>query len=206
MFREKTEDAGISAEWLVADWGTVGVDMVEVLNYHAHQKDLIIVGQVEPEKHEGDVPSDLPERVVLGAGRPVLVVPFAGTFSTVGERVIVAWKAGRASARAVNDAMPLLLHSEGVFVVSITSPGDQAERRVECDICTHLERHNITVKSETVPTENPVANVLMNFAWDHGCDLIVTGAYAHSPRGTLYLGPVAKQLLNSMTVPVLMSH
>lgn len=207
MFRKKTEGSGISGEWLVADWATVGIDVVEVLNYHAHQKDLIIVGQVDPEKREEDVPSDLPERVILGSGRPVLVVPYAGTFSNAGERVIVAWKAGRASARAVNDAMPFMLHSKEVFVLSITPAGDQVvgERRADGDICPHLERHNIKVKAEHIPTENPVANVLMNFAWDHGCDLIVTGAYAHS-RGTLYLGPVARQLLDSMTVPVLMSH
>jgi nucleotide-binding universal stress UspA family protein len=207
IFRQKTGDAGISAEWLLADWATVGVDMVEVLNYHAHTKDLIIIGQVEQGKHEGNVPADLPERVVLGAGRPVLVVPYAGTFSTVGKRVVVAWKAGRASARAVNDAMPFMLGSEEVHVLSITVAGEpEAATQPDGDLRTNLERHDIKVKTETIPTENPVANVLMNYAWDHGCDLIVMGAYAHSPRGSLYLGPVAKQLLNSMTVPVLMSH
>src|SRR5689334_138109 len=68
MFRQKTSEAGISAEWSSADWATVGVDMVEVLNHYAHQKDLIIVGQTDRSLREGDIPKDLPERVVLGSG------------------------------------------------------------------------------------------------------------------------------------------
>ena len=209
IFRLKTGEADISAEWLVADWATVGVDMVEILNAHAHQKDLIIVGQTEQVGQEGDVPPDLPERVVLGSGRPVLVVPYAGTFKTLGERVIVAWKAGRASARAINDAFPFLKNAKEVYVLSIQAAGDKqmAERSPDGDICANLKRHNIMAKEEIIPTEgNPVANILMNFAWDHGCDLVVVGAYAQSSSNKLYLGPVAKHLLNNMTLPVLMSH
>jgi nucleotide-binding universal stress UspA family protein len=46
----------------------------------------------------------------------------------------------------------------------------------------------------------------MNYAWENGCDLIVMGAYAHLARGTVNLGPVAKQLFEHMTLPVLMSE
>jgi nucleotide-binding universal stress UspA family protein len=209
MFHQKTAGAGISAEWLPVDCGVAGCDMVPLLNYYTHQKDLIIIGQIDQAAKVGDIPADLPERVIMGSGRPVLVVPYVGTFDTVGERIIVAWKAGRASARAVNDAMPLLLNAKDVRVLSIKTP-DELETSVswsDGDICKHLERYGINVKEENLVTADiPVANILMNYAWENGCDLIVMGAYAHLARGTVNLGPVAKQLFEHMTLPVLMSE
>jgi nucleotide-binding universal stress UspA family protein len=209
MFNQKTAGAGISAEWLPVDWNVAGIDMVQILNYYTHQKDLIIIGQTDESAKEGDTPSDLPERVILGSGRPVLVVPYAGTFDTVGERIIVAWKPGRASARAVNDAMPLLRNAKEVRVLSIKTPDEleTAAKRPDCEICRHLERYNINVMEENLVTADiPVANILMNYAWENGCDLIVMGAYAHIARGTVTLGPVARQLFDHMTLPVLMSE
>jgi nucleotide-binding universal stress UspA family protein len=209
MFRVKTAAMGESAAWLAVDWGVVGVNMVEVLNYHAHAKDLIVVGQIDSKAQEGGVPADLPERVVLGSGRPVLIVPYAGTFGTIGERVIVGWKAGRASARAINDAMPFLLNAKEVSVLSITAVGDQpmAVKRPDGDICSHLKLYDINVKEENLVTGDiPIADIMMNYGWENGCDLIVLGAYAHTSRGTLNLGPVASDLLGKMTLPVLMSH
>lgn len=209
LFLSITAGIDIKTEFLCADWAVTGDSMVEILNYHAHQKDLIIVGQTGQDRLQGDIPADLPERVVLGSGRPVLVVPYAGTFSSVGERIVVAWKSGRASARAVHDAMPFLLKAKQVFVVTATSPAEQLMTEVQRNdkIRTHLERHNIRVKEETFETGDvPVDNVLMNYAWEHGCDLLVMGVYAQTFRGTLTIGPVAKLFFEQMTLPVLMSN
>ena len=55
----------------------------------------------------------------MTSGRPVLAVPFAGEFPTVGERVLVAWNASREAARALNDALPLLIGAKQVTVLAI---------------------------------------------------------------------------------------
>jgi len=39
-----------------------------------------------------------------------------------------------------------------------------------------------------------------------GCDMIVMGAYAHSRWQEVVSGGVTRTVLESMTVPVLMSH
>ena len=52
----------------------------------------------------------------------------------------------------------------------------------------------------------PVADALLNRSCDEGYDLLVMGAYAHTPQGKMTLGAVAGQLLRQMTVPLLMSH
>lgn len=210
IFRLRTDGTGIDAEYLAVDWGVVGVNLAEVLNYYAHARDLIIIGQTDPGAQEDGVPEDLPERVIVGSGRAVLIVPFAGTFGTIGEQVIVGWKAGRASARAVNDAMPFLLNAKQVRVLSIQTVNDHqpAWKRADCDICTHLKRYNINVKEENLITADiPIADIMMNYAWENGCDLIVLGAaHVHTSRGTVHPGPVVKDLLDKMTLPVLMSY
>ncbi len=209
MFALKTGTADIRAEWLPVDWATVGVGMVEVLNFYAHTKDLIIVGQTDPSMKSGNVPTDLPQQIIVGAGRPVLVVPYTGRFSTVGKRAIVAWKSGRASARAVNDALPFLLNAEEVIVLSVRDPGEQQRGEQETDsaIRSNLEQHAIRIKEAHIVMRNiPVANLLMDYAWEHACDLIVMGVYAKKSRGKYDLGPVANVFFDHMTLPVLMSH
>lgn len=206
MFALKTGEAEIGTEWLAVDWSTVGVSMVEILNYYAHTKDLIIVGQTDPNDKRGDVPADLPQRIVVGAGRPVLVVPYTGKFGSVGTRPIVAWKAGRASARAVNDALPFLLNAEEVLVLSIQDPGEQ-HRVEDVGLRVNLERHAIRVKEAHIVMKTiPVANLLMDYAWEHSCDLIVMGVYVQKSRWKYDLGPVAKDFFDRMTLPVLMAY
>ena len=209
MFTQKTGGAGIKAEWLSVDWETVGVGIEEVLVFYAHTKDLLIISQTDPGMQLGYIPPDLPQRVVAGAGRPVLIVPYAGKFETVGKRAIVAWKAGRPSARAVNDALPFLLNAEEVFVLSIKHSGEQQmiEKRTDDAIRVNLERHAIKVKEVNIVMKSiPVANLLMDYAWENSCDLVIMGVYAQITRGKLDLGPVAKDFFDHMTLPVLMSH
>ncbi|WP_298435029.1 universal stress protein [Geobacter sp.] len=199
-FRQKTAQVGISAEWLCVDWAVAGVSMTEIVTLHAYHRDLVIVGQT----HEGDTPPDLPERVVSGSGRPVLIVPYAGTFETVGEQVMVAWKPGRESVRALNDAMPFLLDARQATVVTVNS-SDSGEDLG--NVCTHLARHGVTAKGEELMAGDiPVGDMLLNQAWEDGSDLLVMGAYTHTIRGTFAIGQVARHVLRHMTMPVLMSH
>lgn len=210
IFTQMADDAGIKTAWISVDRATVGGSMVDMLNYYAHTKDLIIVGQTDPGRQlDDDLPPDMPQRIVVGAGRPVLVVPYTGKFNSIGKRVILAWKAGRVSARAVNDALPLLLNAKEVIVVSIVAPGEQqrAEAETRETIFTNLERHSIQVREVKIVMEGvPVANLLMNYAWENSCDLIVTGVFYWKSRLKHDLGPVANVFFKQMTLPVLMSY
>ena len=209
MFVELTAGAGVEAQWHCVDWSVIGVSVAEIVNHHAHYTDLVVVGQTLPGAPGKGLPADLPERLILGAGRPVLVVPYAGSFPTVGERVLVAWKAGRESTRAVNDALPLLKDARQVNLLAVNSSanyGDDGESLC-ADICLHLTRHGVTANAEKILAATAsVGDTLLNRAYEEGFDLLVMGAYAHTPQGTLVLGAVAKHLLKDMTVPVLMSH
>ena len=61
-------------------------------------------------------------------------------------------------------------------------------------------------KISTVSDGMSIGDVLLSRASDLGADLLVMGAYGHSRVRELLLGGVTRTVLNSMTLPVLMSH
>jgi nucleotide-binding universal stress UspA family protein len=208
-FTETTAHAGIPAIWRDIDWNVSGVSTAEILNLHAYHKDLVIIGQTDYGTQSGDIPSDMPERVVVGSGRPVLIVPYAGEFKSLGERVMIAWRAGRESGRALHDAFPILEKAKQVNVIAVNLAGTEGNTGNSCcdEITTHLARHGIDAKTDKFTVADmQVGDVLLNSAWEEGCDLLVMGAYSITTRGSANLGPVARHILKHMTMPILMSH
>lgn len=207
-FEQATTLADVSAEWINVDWPVMGMSTTKIIIMYAYQKDLVIVGQAQLGADNYGTPSDLPEQVVAGAGRPVLIVPYAGTFETIGERIMVAWKNGRESTRALNDSMVFLQDAEYIRLMEINPIAHlNAESMLSSDaVCAHLQCHGIKASSEQLQSiEIAIGDTLLNQAWEQGCDLLVMGAYTNTPR-KLVLGNVAKHVLKHMTMPVLMSH
>jgi len=195
---------GLSAEWRVADAGAESDPAL-----HARYADLTILGQLDPDRGDSELLRPRPEHVTLASGRPVLVVPYAGRYETVGRRVLIGWSATREAARAVSDAMPLLAAAEIVTVLTIDArEGTDAHGELPgADISLHLARHGVKAEIErTVSAGIPPADVLLSRAADLGADLLVIGAYGHSRMRELLLGGVTRSILESMTLPVPMSH
>jgi len=203
VFRAATARQARSAEFR----GTTR-DAVAAARLSARYADLVIAGQPEPEGSAG-VASDFAEELVLSAGRPVLLIPYAGDFAEVGRRVLVAWDAGREAARAVTDALPLLARASIVHVVAFDPRKGSADHGdvPGADIALLLARHGVKVSvAQQQSDEVDVGNQILSRAADMQSDLIVMGAYGHSRLRELVLGGVTRTLLDTMTVPVLMSH
>lgn len=186
---------------------SIGGDAVNNIIMHARHADLLVMTQADSPEMIGIDPS-LAASVVLGAGRPVLMVPYAGEFRSCGASVLIAWSGTRESARAVADALPLMLKAREVNVVSFNPKGDAAWGDIPgADIGLWLARHGVRVNiRQQKSDEVDVGNQMLSLAADLGSDLIVMGAYGHSRTFEFVLGGVTKTLLTSMTVPVLMSH
>jgi len=74
-------------------------------------------------------------------------------------------------------------------------------------IVGHLRRHGINATlEETLRAGLPISDILLSRAADFAADLIVTGGYHHSQLREALIGGVSRELLEHMTVPVLMSH
>ena len=202
-FNEAARRAGIASEWRLVEG-----DIAYTAVLHARHADIAILGQNDPE-HSAPAAADLVETVLLGAGRPVIVVPYAGRFHDIGANVLVAWNATREAARAVNDAMPILVKAANVTVFSVNPPdaASLGPALPGADISLHLARHGVKAEaSATVNTEIDIGNTILSRAADFGSDLIVMGGYGHSRQREFILGGATRTLLRHMTVPVLMSH
>jgi len=196
------------AGWQKIEWRSTLEDALAAVTLHAHYADLIIIGQKEPDDASGNS-GEFAHRLPLAAGRPVLLVPYASEKRPVGERVIVAWDAGREAARAVVDALPFLAAAREVKVATFNA-GRASDRHGEApgaDVGLFLTRHGVKVSVVRYQSESrDIGNQLLSRAADLGSDLIVMGAYGHSRLAELVLGGATRTLLQSMTVPVLMSH
>ena len=149
--------------------------------------------------------------MVLASGRPVLVVPYVGTYPRVGERVMIAWDASREAARAVADSLPLLQAAQQVVTLSANpDTGGRSDRHGEipgADIARHLARHGVRVEAQRLNAkEVSIADMLLNRIADEGIDLLVMGAYGHARVREIWLGGVTRSLMQYMTVPVFISH
>src|SRR3954454_16773901 len=204
LFGEVAGKRQLASEWRVAS----GYPS-EAAALHGRYVDLIVLGQTDPDNAEAALLQPHPEEVALAVGRPVLVVPYAGRFETCGRHVLGAWNASRAATRAINDAMPLLIGSESVTLLSIDAAEDRrAHGDVPgMDIAAHLARHGVKARVETTVSGGIGAgNALLSWASDIGADLLVMGAYVHTRIRELLLGGATRTILQSMTLPVLMAH
>jgi len=201
-----------AAVWRVVDVEGTGIsgDIVPALASEARRADLTVVGQAGPGEDDSNAPGLIPEELVMRTGRPVLVVPYAGRFPTVGERAILAWRDTRESARAMADALPLLKQAKSVSVLAVGDSGEDVgiARAALAGVVRHLERHGVKAAADYVPgnDEATPGDILLSRAADLNADLIVMGAYGHSRFRELVLGGVTREILSSMTVPVLLSH
>jgi nucleotide-binding universal stress UspA family protein len=190
------------------EWRASARDAVDEVTLHGRYADLIVIGQKNEEWPSG-VDKAFEQQVLLAAGRPVLLVPYAFEKRPLGNTVLVAWSATREAARAVSDALPILQRARQVHVVAFNPRrGAGAHGDVPgADIGLFLARHGVkvNVSQQEVPDVD-VGNQLLSRAFDLQADLIVMGAYGHSRLQELILGGVTRTLLESMTVPVLMSH
>lgn len=176
----------------------------------ARYADLVVLSQSDPETTGLAMLRQLPEHLVLHGGRPVLIVPYAGAFAHLDKHALVAWDGSRAATRAVTDALPLLRHSTRVSL-AVFNPERRHGMHGEqpgADIALYLARHGVRVEvlQQVTAPGIDVGNALLSLAADIGADLLVMGAYGHQRWREIVLGGVTRRLLQSMTLPVLMSH
>lgn len=174
---------------------------------HAHCSDLLIMGQGRSAEARA-----VTERVVLSSGRPTLVLPWAGVPAPLGERVLVAWNDSPEAARALSDALPLLCQAREVTVLRCEAPGPTLDdlgpaMRAKLEALRRwLMWHGVDAEVALEMAGADAGNTLLSRAADRGADLLVMGAWGRSRWSERMLGGATRTLLESMTLPVLMSH
>ena len=169
----------------------------------ARHADMVIVGQHEPSNHY--VPDELVAEVVIGCGRPVLIMPYIGNFPQVGRSPLIAWHSAPEAARALNDALPLMAGCKLAYVLSVSARLGDGEASC-AEVENHLATHGIHAKTEVVLVQDfGIMDVLLNRTSDRSADLLVMGAQGSIGFPFESRGAGTRHILKHMTVPVLMA-
>lgn len=190
------------------EWRTSVGDPASAINEQARYADLVVLGQYDRDD-VNDVTSDFIGRVLMNSGRPVLVLPFAGEFTAMPSRPMIAWNASREAAHAVTEALPLLQRAKEVQIAVFNARAGRGGHGdiPGADLATFLARHGVTsTVSASGVSDVDTGNQILSRAADFQSDLIVMGGYGHSRAYEFVVGGSTRTLLETMTVPVMMSH
>jgi nucleotide-binding universal stress UspA family protein len=202
-FEQAAKREGISYESRMLSASVAGAS--DQLARMGRRFDLVVLGQATRDQ---PTPEDLvDEGVLFDAGRPVILVPFIQKAGLKLDRVIVCWDGGRAATRAIGDAIPFLEKAKQIEVVVVGSKPPKSDEVSGADLGQHLARHGVKVDVKRITSPDiDVASTILSYAADSSADMIVMGGYGHSRLREFVLGGVTREIFESMTVPVLMSH
>lgn len=202
-FEQAAKRADVSYESLNVSASISGA--AERLGRLARRFDVAIVGQPEREKSAPDEVVD--EGVLFESGRPVIFVPYIQKAVLKLDRVMVCWDGSRAATRAIADSLPFLRKAKKVEIVMVAGKAGKEDEIPGVDLGQHLARHGleVDVKRITAP-DIDVSSTILSYAADTNADMIVMGGYGHSRLREFILGGVTRSILETMTVPALMSH
>lgn len=176
---------------------------------HCRYVDLAILPQSTKLEH-GDGPMFWsPGDVVMTAGVPCVFVPQDCAIDRIGRRILIGWNASRESRRAVGDALPLLSNAEHITVLVINAKTGSLEHGEDpgYDVAQFLARHGVRADVERVESSNTaVGDVLLAHAVGVGADLIVAGAYGHSPFVEFLRGSTTRAIAGETSIPILLAH
>ena len=205
IFDKALADGDLPMRWLESN----GAYAVEAFRRQALYADLLVLGQRDPAL-TGSMPAGFVESVLIGTGKPALILPFAGRFETAARDVLIGWNATPQAAHALTAALPWLHSARRVHVLEVTDEPARGHTG-ELDISQYLQFHGIVSalhchRASPPPVPGNAGELLLSFASEVGADLLVMGCYGHNRAREFMLGGASRSVLQTMTLPVLMAH
>jgi nucleotide-binding universal stress UspA family protein len=203
-FGEAARSLALSVDIETLD-GTIG-GIAEQVGVLARLYDLTVVSQPDPDRMGSD--EIVAEAVLFDSGRALLLVPLNQQKPFSARRILVAWDGSRTAARAVSEARPLLAKAELIEAVIVKTARGKARDLDGADIAEHLSRigKSVELRRLEAAAGERVVDVLLKEVAARDIDLVVMGGYGHSRLREFVLGGVTRDVLDRMTVPVLMAH
>lgn len=203
VFRTKAREAGVLGEALLGKADLYGIG--DYVAQRARTRDLCIV----PIADRLDGQRSIAEDVVFGSGRPVLLFrPGRADLQSGGlSKVVLAWDGSRSAARAMADALPVMLKAREVRVLTVVNEKPDARSGLGDDAVRHLKAHGVNaVVDEVDASGRRIGQVLDDQVAECGSDLLVMGAYGRSRIREFILGGATEHMLDNPKVPLLLSH
>lgn len=145
---------------------------------------------------------------LFGAKRPMLIVPSDAATDATFEELLIGWDDGKPAMSAIREALPLIAQSRSVDITVIDPPVHGRDRsdpggRIAAFLARHDARVSVSVLARSQPS---IANQLLLRAKETGADLVVMGAFGHSPLREAILGGATRDVLRQTQLPIFMAH
>ncbi|CAN5875127.1 universal stress protein [soil metagenome] len=203
LFERTVSTGGYPVRWDELHFDSV----VRGLTARALCTDLLVFGQFDPADASAvGTPPDLIESVLIGSGKPALILPYVDTRPVIGQDVLIAWKATRESAHAVAAAMPLLERARRIHLACDAAEETEGAAAGELEAYLRLQGVQAPITRRSSLPAASTGDALLSLAADVDADLIVMGCFGHSRAREFVLGGASRTVLRSMTVPVFMAH
>lgn len=183
-----------------ASWSEETDRAMDRLMFHARHSDLTVVGRSRSTDY---LAAGLIESLLGNCGRPIVIAPDSTPPTAIGT-IMVGWKEQPEAARALGAAMPLLERAERVILLSVTEEGAASREALE-HLAGELAWHGITAEIRLVRDgSGPATERLPQLLGELRPDLMVVGAFSHTPLREVVFGGITRMLIEASDVPVLM--
>ena len=152
---------------------------------------------------------EVAQSVVFESGRPVLTFR-RGTAAALIEgpkEVVVAWDGSRNAARALADALPILIRAKHVRVLTVLNEKLGVLSTTAAQAQRHLAAHGVNATLDEVDASGETIGAAFDrYLQRTSPALLVMGAYGHSRAREFLLGGATQHMLARPPCPVLLSH
>jgi nucleotide-binding universal stress UspA family protein len=177
--------------------GAMGAAAIEARHF-----DLSLV----PVPADGAGPQDMAQALVFDSGLPVILVPETAKSARL-DHVAVAWDGSRVAARALNDALRLLVPGGRVTVLTVHGEKALAAEDLAGNLAATLRLRGYDAKSANIALDGrPIGEALQAGAKEAGAGLLAMGGFGHSRFRDFILGGATLGILSHLRMPVLLSH
>jgi nucleotide-binding universal stress UspA family protein len=203
LFTAKAKAAGVMGEAVLskANLNLVGDHVAE----RSRTRDLCLIPLGDAFDHS----RALAEAVIFGSGRPTLLFrPGAASLPSAAlSSIVLAWDGSRCAARAMADALPVLMSAREVRVLTVTNEKPEARTGIGAAAVRHLQSHGVAAVLEEVDaSERQIGPILEDYVRRHSSDILVMGAYGRSRVREFILGGATEYMLHAPKIPLLLSH
>jgi len=193
-------DRAVSRTSLETTWRVVDGHSSAALLFQARRSDLAILPPV------GLIPGlacQAPELIGLDSGGPVLILPRPSEAMSIGHRILIGWNDTRQAARAIHDAMPILVNADSVCVLSVVTD-DGLEPLADRRLADHLTQHGVCVN--LARRHGDAAEEIAAEAREQEADILVIGLRGGEPGSEAPLGDVTRRFVRTVSLPVFLSR
>lgn len=147
----------------------------------------------------------LAEDLLIGAGRPIILVPDEWQRQAFAERVVLAWDGGAKATRAIHDALALVDAADAVDVLVVSGSGEASDD--DRLFFEHVRQHVPHATLVPVALERgSAADAIEAYARTRHARLLVAGAYGHSRLRESVFGGVTQHLFDAPPCPLMLSY